>query len=172
MDYLQITIGLAVLLFGRNLFWLLVGLAGFLLGAELVPLLFPDLPTWAALVAGIGAGLAGALVTILAERVAFGVAGFFAGALLALYTLKLLGVVGVEPAIALGGGLAGAVVAVLLTDWAIIVLASLAGAGIIVTAFGLSGPVALGVYAALVATGVVVQRLLLRRSHPEESARE
>ena len=170
MDYLHIAIGLAVLLFGRNLFWLLVGLAGFLLGAELVPLLLPDLPTWAVLVAGTAAGLVGALFTILAERVAFGVAGFFAGALLALYAAKAFGVAGAEPTIALGGGLAGAVAAVLLTDWAIIVLASLTGARVIVTAVGLSGPLALGVYAGLVAIGVLVQRALLRRTLPKGAA--
>ncbi len=171
MDYLHVAIGLAVLLFGRSLFWLLVGLAGFLLGAQLVPLSFPDLPAWAALVAGTVAGLVGALFTILAERVAFGIAGFFAGALLALYTAKALGIVGAEPAIALGGGLAGAVVAVLLTDWAIIVLASLVGARVIVIAVGLSGPLGLGVYAALVVIGLVVQHALLRRTLPERTRR-
>ena len=160
-----------MLFLGRHLFWLLVGLAGFLLGAELVPLLFPGWPPWLVLIAGTAAGLVGALLAILAERVALGLAGFFAGALVTLYALEALGLAGAEPAIALVGGLCGAVTAVLLTDWAIIVLASLVGARMIVTAVGLSGPVALGAYAALVALGVVVQGALLRRTLPGQTPR-
>lgn len=134
MHLYNIIAGLILLLFGRKLFWLFLGIAGFLIGMEITPLFFDEQPRWLQLAMAIGMGGLGAILAILAQRLAFALGGFFAGMYLALGAGHFF-----APAagntmlfIALGAGMIGAIIAALVMDTAITILACLVGAGAIV----------------------------------------
>jgi hypothetical protein len=164
MQLFTIGLGLILLVSGRKLFWLCVAVVGFLLGMELSSVILADQPRWLMLVIALGAGLLGALLAVLAQRLAFALAGFYAGAYLALIAAHALGTGANSPVVFLVGGLIGALLAALMMDWAIIVLSCLAGAGAIVDAAGLGQPIGALVLVALVAAGIVVQTRFTARS--------
>ena len=171
MNYLIIALGLIVLILGRKIFWLTVAIVGFLVGMEFAGMLLVDQPTWVLLAVGLGAGLVGALLAVLVQRVAFGLAGFFAGAYLTMIAAQSLGAGGTTIILPIVGGVIAAVIAVLLMDWAIIVLSCLVGAGAVVSQFPLSPHVGAIVFAVLVIIGIVVQARLMERSGEREVRR-
>ena len=133
-----IIVGLLPLLFGRRLFWLFVGVAGFLIGANLSQSLFPELSEWIQLLLAFFVGLIGAGLAIALQKPMAMVAGFLA-----------LGGVGLTIGRQLGAptwaiwllfivlGLIGVVLIYLLFDWALIIGSSANGAATITT--GLAG---------------------------------
>ena len=154
--------GTLLLAFGRRLFWLAVAILGFLVALELAREFTAGQQQWAAWAIGVGAGLLGAVAAILLQRIAFGLAGFYGGAYLALVAVHSLGWAIPDLAAVLVGGTVGAVAAVLITNGAIIVLSSLIGAGLIVGAFALDPLIGAGLAAALAAAGKVIQARALR----------
>jgi len=164
MHFLKIALGLIVLILGRKIFWLSVAIVGFLVGMELTDMLLADQPTWVLLLGGLAAGLLGALLAVFAQRVAFGLAGFFAGAYLTVIAAQSLGAGGTSMILPIVGGVIGALVAVLLMDWAIIVLSCLVGAGTIVAQLQLSPKGSAIAFAVLVMIGILLQAKLMERS--------
>ncbi|HTQ40800.1 MAG TPA: hypothetical protein VMJ32_17390 [Pirellulales bacterium] len=130
-----VLLGVVVLLFGRSLFWGFIAIVGFLLGMALAQEWLADKPEWIQILAAIGAGILGAVLGILIERLAFAIAGFFAGGYFALALAARLHAGGDPHLWMIVGGIIGAIVAVMVMDWAIIVLSSLAGAAAILTPF-------------------------------------
>jgi hypothetical protein len=163
MHFLIIILGLIVLAFGRKIFWLSVAIVGFLVGMELTGMLLVDQPTWVLLVAGLGAGLLGAVLAIFFQRVAFAVAGLFAGAYLAVMAAPPLGVAGTSLLVPIIGGLIGAVVAILLMDWAIIALSCLVGAGAIVSQLHVRHAQGAIIFVVLAVIGILIQTKLMER---------
>jgi hypothetical protein len=161
MQLLTMGLGLVLLVFGRKLFWLGVGVLGFFLGMKLAGVLLVDQPQWVMLLMGLAAGVLGAILAILAERVAFALAGFYAGAYLALIAAHSFGFASQGTLWLAAGGVIGAVVAALIMDWAIIVLSSLAGAGAIVGAVDLSETTGTLAFLILTAVGAAVQARLM-----------
>lgn len=161
MKFLMIVLGLIMLVSGRKLFWLFVAIVGFLVGMEFTKLLLVDQPIWVQLLGGLGAGLLGALLAIFVQRVAFILAGFFAGAYFGLLLAHPLGVAGASLVLAVACGVIGAIVAALLMDWAIIVLSCLVGAGVIVSRLGIRDVNTAIVFLVLVIVGVLVQAKLM-----------
>ena len=164
MKFLVIVLGLIMLIFGRKLFWLFVAIVGFLVGMEFIDLLLVDQSIWVKLLGGLGAGLLGALLAIFVQRVAFVLAGFFAGAYFALLLAHPLGIAGASLILAVAGGVVGAIVAALLMDWAIIALSCLAGAAAIVSRLGLRDVNMAIVFLVLVIIGILVQAKLMEQS--------
>jgi hypothetical protein len=164
MKFLVIVLGLIMLIFGRKLFWLFVSIVGFLVGMEFIDLLLVDQSIWVKLLGGLGAGLLGALLAIFVQRVAFVLAGFFAGAYFALLLAHPLGIAGASLILAVAGGVVGAIVAALLMDWAIIALSCLAGAASIVSRLGLRDVNMAIVFLVLVIIGILVQAKLMEHS--------
>lgn len=78
MELISIAVGLLLLLLGRKIFWLFVGLAGFLCGFQGVQIFFPD---QAALgfVFGLLVGVVGVFVAVFFQRISFVMGGFFYG---------------------------------------------------------------------------------------------
>ena len=131
MEWLNILAGLAVLFFGRRLFWLFVGCVGFIVGFELANQMLLGQPAWVILVIALGVGVLGAIASIFLQRVFIVVAGFFAGGY-CLFTFAPTvvhsnGQIVQWIAFAVGG-LLGAILAAALLDPALIILSSLAGA--------------------------------------------
>lgn len=152
--------GAALLLVGRKLYWLFVAIAGFYVGIEVARALVLDQPQWVIWLIAAAAGVIGALVAMLFQRVAFALGGFYAGGYLALVAAERFFPGAVGAGVFVVGAVLGAVAAALLMDWAIIVLSCLVGAALVVSALGLSDLVGLLVYAGLVAAGIVFQARL------------
>jgi len=157
--------GSCLLLFGRKLFWLFVGVSGFLAGIFLVRRFFGGQSELATLVVGIVAGLLGACFAIFLQKMAVAIAGFFAGGYLAVDIVDILG--STHPQftwlVFLIGGILGAVLVLGLFDWALIILSSLLGASLITRAFHPAASIASLVLAGLCIAGIAVQAGLLHR---------
>jgi hypothetical protein len=131
MEWLKILAGLAVLFFGRRLFWLFVGCVGFIVGFELAGDMLQGQPEWVILVIALGVGVIGAIASVFLQRIFIVVAGFFAGG----YCLSTLAsaalhmqdeaILWISFAV---GGLLGAILSLALLDPALIIMSSLAGA--------------------------------------------
>jgi len=160
MGIFNILLGLILLVFGLRLFWLFVAIAGFLVGMEFAGLILPGQPQWILLLVALGAGFLGALLAVLAQRIAFALAGFYGGSYLALIVAQSLGAGGSSFFLFAVGGVVGAVLVTLIMDWAIILLSSLVGAGAIVDGLGLGQTISIIVFLALVITGAFVQAKL------------
>jgi len=160
----NLVLGIALLIFGRKFFWLFVGVMGFLIGANLAANFLQAQPEWVQLIVAIVAGLVGAVLAVVLQRVAVAAAGFFAGGYLAAYLLQLLGL---DPGPLTWlpwviGGIIGALLAVALFDWALIILSSLTGASLIVQALAVEPSLNTVVYLVLVVIGIIVQTALWR----------
>ncbi|GAB6906211.1 conserved membrane hypothetical protein [Desulfosarcina cetonica] len=154
--------GGVLLLMGRRLFWLFVGVCGFAVGIQAAPLLFGPQPFAVIWAIGLGCGILGALLALFAQQLAVVVGGFLAGATLA---LNLLPPAGAQtfPWVVLVCAVVGAVATFLLFDWALIVLSAMLGAALIVDGMGLQWSVAVAIYLVLILIGVVVQAGWMRR---------
>jgi Domain of unknown function (DUF4203) len=164
MQPFTIFLGVLLLVFGRRLFWLFVALVGFLLGMEFTWVILGDQPKWVMLCIGLGTGLIGALLAVLVERVAFALAGFYAGAYLALIGVHSFGVGGNPILLFVVAGLIGAIFAALIMDWVIIVLSSLVGSGAVVASLGLEQKVSFLVFLVLALSGTFLQAKIMVRS--------
>lgn len=154
--------GVILLLFGRKLFWLFLGIAGFLIGMKIAPMLFGDEPRWIQLSIAVGTGCLGAIVAILAQRLAFALGGFFAGMYLALGVGHFFALADANTMllIALCGGIIGAIIATLIMDTAITILVCLVGAGAIVGELQLSQAMHILIFLLLAGAGFVFQEKL------------
>lgn len=170
---LALVVGAVLLAFGRRLYWLLLGLIGFLAGAAVATGPLEGEPTLTRLLIAVVAGLIGVLIAIFLQKLAVGLAGFFVGgAAMAL----VLGVeadewyhVGAGQGLALLlAAVAGAILAAWLFDLALIAASSFVGAGLIVDALDVeSGRLLL--LALLVLVGVAVQTGVTARRAPREA---
>jgi hypothetical protein len=165
-NVIRVLLGCTVLLAGRNIFWLFIAVIGFLLGTELAQVWLAGKPVWMVLVAGVVAGLAGAVLAIVYERVAFALAGFYAAMFLVITYADKLGFASMPAVTPYVVGVFGAVLAALLTDWTIIVLSALAGAAAIVSVLALQPGVEAVSFLALALVGILVQRGMLTRRQP------
>jgi len=159
-----IVLGAMMLVLGRKLFWLFVGVIGFAAGLQVSQLYFGFQPYWILWSIGLVAGVIGALLALFFQHVAIIVGGFAAGATLAFHLAAILGQNAGTP-IVFVGGIVGAVALYLLFDWALIVLSSMIGATFIIQALGwrsIYAPVLFLVV--LVAVGVMLQTRLLLAS--------
>jgi hypothetical protein len=129
----QVLAGLVLLLLGRRLFWLFVGVVGFLAGMRFGAQLGEGQPQLVILAIAIGIGLLAALLAIVLQRVAVALAGGLAGGMLAMRIAAMLGANNES----LGwvffvvGALLAAILVSAVFDWALIILSALIGASLV-----------------------------------------
>ncbi len=159
---IRLLAGGALLILGRKLFWLFVAVVGFAAGWAVATDLLSVQPEWLALVMAVVVGVVGALVAQFVQRMAVGLAGFLAGAFLALSLVRLLTLeaAGWGWLALLLGGIVGAVLLGAAFEWALIGLSSLAGATLIAGALDLSAAGHLLAVIGLFVVGVIVQSAL------------
>jgi hypothetical protein len=163
---ISVLIGVAILLFGRKLFWLFVAALGFAVGLEIAAYFMKEPPQWMTLVVAVGCGVIGALLAILLQKIAIAIAGFVAGgriawALAAAFFVEHAHYRGITFVI---GGIVGALLLLALFDWVLILLSSIEGAHLIGNGITLPEKGALILFVALAVVGVIVQGSMLRRS--------
>jgi hypothetical protein len=159
----EVVAGVLLLLAGRRLFWLFIAIIGFVAGAEVARELLASRSDSVVWVFGAGAGIVGAVAAMLFQRIAFALAGFYAGSYLSMVIAQSLGWSMPDFALILVGGVIGAVAAALVVDWAIIVLSTLVGVGMIVGALELVPLHRLILAGVLAALGIVVQSSTARK---------
>src|SRR5438874_8480434 len=130
-------LGAALLLFGRRLFWLFIGAAGFAAGLEAEMHLFQahqEQPGWVTLLVALLLGMIGILLAIFLQKLAISIGGFVGGAYLTLFFLHGVGewnshvpAPGLWLAVIVGG-IVGTVLMLILFKWTLIVLSSVLGA--------------------------------------------
>ncbi|MBV8202928.1 MAG: hypothetical protein JOZ15_20110 [Acidobacteria bacterium] len=160
-------VGVALLLFGRRLFWLFVAVIGFMAGWYLAVGGGHHAATGGGLLIALIAGVIGLLLALLVQKAAVAVAGFFIGAYL------LAGVLGwqlppLRPGqqlVLLLAGIVAAIVALALFDLALILYSAIAGASLIVehVHLRLSGNARLLLLVVLAAVGAAFQAQMLQR---------
>ena len=126
-------LGLISLFAGRQLYWVFVGAAGFLLAFNLAQRFFGVESEVLLLILGLVAGVAGALLAVLVQRFAVALAGFIAGGFLLFYGAQLLGLESdvLTTILFIAGGILGAILTSILFDPALIILSSLLGASLL-----------------------------------------
>ena len=172
MNIVNIVGGTILLAFGRKIFWFFVGATGFFAGLELATRYLHIKPDWVAWVIALAVGLLGALLANFFQKLAIGVAGFFAGAYLASRLATQLAAQVKTPVwiIILIGGIIGVILMYIIFEWALILLSSLAGAILVVDGFKLAGLIAVIVGALLFVVGMVFQTSLNRRNRSRKKA--
>jgi hypothetical protein len=164
MTLVKLFAGLCALLLGHRVFWLFVGVVGFVFGAEMATRFFREQPRAVVLMIALTGGLVGAVLAYWMQEFMIGVVGFLAGSYVAVQLL-----IAAMPypgrmiwfALFIGGAL-GALLAFTLFDWALIVLSSLIGAGLIVEALGSGVQAEPFVFVVLTALGIAAQASVKR----------
>ena len=159
----SVLIGVAILLLGRKLFWLFVAALGFVFGSQIAVQVTHQPPSSpVVLLVAIGLGIVGAVLAILLQKIAIGVAGFIAGGRVAMGLS--VGFFAHPPSngiIFLVGGILGAILFLALFDWALIFFSSVEGAHLIVSAIVLSQTGRVISFIVLVVIGIFVQSSML-----------
>jgi hypothetical protein len=163
---ISVIIGVAILLFGRKLFWLFVAALGFAVGLEIAAYFMKEPPQWMTLLVALGCGVIGAMLAILLQKIAIAIAGFIAGgriawALAAAFFVEHAHYRGLTFVI---GGILGALLLLSLFDWVLILLSSIEGAHLIGNGITLPEKGAMILFIALAVIGVLVQGSMLRRT--------
>ena len=168
INTINLLLGAVLLVAGRKLFWLFVGIIGFVTGMQLAAR-FWNGPEWTAIIIGVIVGIIFALLAVFIEALAIGVAGFLAGGFILTAFTNMLGLndgflFWILYAI---GGIIGLVLILLLFDWALIILSALAGASLIVQSFVPGGGTAGLIFILLFVLGILIQAFTLQREgHP------
>ena len=159
-------VGVALLLFGRRLFWLFVAALGFAIGLELASHLSQNPPLWFSLLLSLGLGLAGTLLALLLQKLAVAIAGFLAGGSIGVALVAaFLADSGHYSAITFViGGIIGALLLVVLFDWALIIFSAIEGARLIAGGVHLPSTGTTILIVALAIVGIIVQSAMFRRS--------
>ena len=159
MNWLYLVAGILLLFFGKKAFWLFVAIIGFLLGLEFAPQVLDGQTESVYLTISIIVGLLGALLAVLLQKFAVGLAGLAAGGYIT-YTLLQTAVINVgqyQWMVILAGALLGAVLAGTMFDWAMILITSASGAVLIYQGLNFGSSYAFLIMAVLVLLGIIVQ---------------
>jgi uncharacterized protein DUF4203 len=161
---ISLLVGIALLLFGRRLFWLFVAAIGFAIGLQLAPYLMQNPPPWLSLAISLALGVVGAFLAFLLQKLAIGVAGFLVGgrlavAVVAAFMANHAQYYGITFVI---GGIIGALLLLALFDWALIIFSSIEGARLIADAVHLPSTGTTILVVVLAIFGIIVQAMMFR----------
>jgi hypothetical protein len=164
----SLILGISLLFFGRRLFWLFVGVAGFIAGLTLAPQLISNQSELVILFIALIFGIIGAFLAIFLEGLAILIAGFLAGGYLMTTLVVSLGAsVSSDPSTSyIIGGIIGLLLVAILFGWAIIILSALVGAGFIMPFLNINESVHWLVFIVLVIIGIAVQASIWHRRYP------
>ena len=159
---IEVVTGAVVLFYGRQLFWLFVGLVGFVLCFEWAPHVVAGVSQGELLVVSILVGAAGAVLAIFLQYFLVALAGLAVGASVGADIGPLLGMPSgwLVPII---GAVIGGMLGLLLLDWGLIVLSSLIGAGILAESLPTGPDLRIAVGVALLVLGMAHQAYQLGR---------
>ena len=159
--WVTLLVGLAVLLFGRRLFWLFVGAAGFAVGLHVAPAVFNG-PEWLVVAAALVLGIVGAVLAILFQWLAVGLGGFAAGIHGGLAAATALGLHGAWFwAGVFASGIVLAALVLWLWDPVLILLSALIGAALLAPLIPVTSVARPWIFLGLLVVGIAVQASVL-----------
>ena len=164
MVLVNFLLGVSLLIWGRQLFWLFVAAAGFITGLQVAARAIPG-PPWMGIVVGLAFAIGAALLAVFLKAVAIYVAGFLMGG--AVLT-SLAGLFGLDYGLFywglfLVGGIGGTIFIGFFFDFAVIWLSSLAGAYLVMNTFSLEGLFRILAFVGVLFAGVLIQTSQLKR---------
>ena len=165
--------GALLLVAGRRLFWLFVGLVGFFAGLRFAPVVLSGEPGWGQWLIALLCGVLGMFLAVVLQRFAVVLAGFLVGGF---FAGDLFGIDSAQPGLAdvlvfVAGGIVAAALALWLFEGALIFLSSLVGAGLIVDALDVSPGSSNLVLIGLTVLGIAIQAgITARKSRRASSA--
>ena len=165
---LSLILGISLLFLGRRLFWLFVGVAGFIAGLTIAPQIISSQSELVTLLIAIIFGIIGAFLAVFLEGLAILIAGFLAGGYLMTTLIPSFGTsLSADPYVTyIIGGIIGLLLVAIFFSWAIIILSALLGAQIIMPVLHINASLHWGVFIALVVLGIVVQASVWHRRYP------
>lgn len=170
VSIIRILAGTLLLILGRRLFWLFVGLIGFAAGFTFAERFFSLSSELLELLIAVIAGLIGVFLAIFLQRLAIAVGGFLAGGLFATSLMEVFSW-NVSPLILfLIGGVLGAILLSAFFDWALIFLSSISGAMLISRSLPLEPWMGTLVFVILVVVGILVQTRLFPAAKVQRKA--
>lgn len=171
MQVVRLLVGAALLLLGRQLYWVFVAGVGFVVAMDLASRLAQVESTLLILLIALSAGVIGALLAVFLQRAAIGIAGLLAGGYVVLLLLEYIGMQ-TSPlswVLAFVGGAVGVVLILMLFEWALILLSSLTGAWMITQALNLTRTVTGLAFLVLLVIGVAIQASLMRQRNGQRT---
>jgi hypothetical protein len=162
---IELGIGVLLLLLGCRLFWLFVGVVGFLSGIQFGSQFLTADSRIGVIAIALTVGLLGAVMAIFVQHVVVILAGFLAGGHLVMRVLTLYNWQSDQYVwlLALTGGILGAILALMLLDWALIILSSLIGASLISQALPSDQTATVLFVIVLAISGILIQSRFLQR---------
>ena len=164
MSIFYAILGIGLLFAGRRLYWLFVGVIGFVAGFALSGIIFSNSSEIMRIVLALVLGLIGVGLAIGLQRLAVSVAGFVAGGYILNSILQTLGLDWTFWLTFLIGGIIGAILVAILFDPALIVLSALLGASLLVNLLTLDRWLMFAVFLLLSGVGILDQIVSRRRS--------
>ena len=171
MNLINLVLGIVLLTTGKKLYWLFVGVVGFVIGMGLATQLVLN-PPWLVYVIALGAGILGAILAHFLQHLALSLVGFLVGAYGAFRLTGLLGITA-EPNIWMAfiiGGIVGLLLVSSAFNWSLYILSSWAGATMVTEAIGLQATVGTVIFFALFVLGMIIQVGLFRDQSKKKPA--
>jgi hypothetical protein len=159
LNALLLVIGLILVLLGRKVYLISIGILGFLGGLYLFTAFLGTAHDWRSLLFALLFGTVGSLLAFALHKAAWLFGGFCGGGVLALYLNDATGMfnVGSPVTLFLIGGGAGAILFLLVLDWALVLVTTLTGAALISWQSHLAGGAFQGLFFGLTAAGLLIQ---------------
>jgi hypothetical protein len=151
---------------GRKLFWLFLGVMGFILGFDLAERMVQGQPQGVIFVIALIAGVACALLAVLLQKFAILAGGFIAGGYLLPALLKEFGASTGHYywLLFVAGGIVGALLMKVFFSWALIVLSSVVGSQLVLHSLHFGPQLRKVLFIFLLLTGIVIQAAMTRRT--------
>ncbi len=164
----QLAAGGLLLITGKKLYWLFVGLCGAAAGLFISEFFFHPEGWGERVLVAVGIGAAFAILALILQRIMISVAGFIAGGFLGVSlvdTLQLT-ISNWNWVVFLLGGIIGVLIVQLLFDLSLVIISSFAGATLVIRALGLEGAKGLIILLVLILAGIVIQSAQSRPKPP------
>ena len=154
-------IGLAVLVMGRQIFWIFIAGLGFALGLLISTQYYNAQFEWQVFLISTIIAVVGAILAYTVQRFAAGLAGFATGWFLTIVVLSYLNLnLGqIESVLPYIVGIISGFLLIIFFDWGVIIASSLAGSAIIVSGMSLMGNVELSLIIMFAMVGIVIQAI-------------
>lgn len=171
----DIVLGALLLLLGRQVFWLGIGILGFLVGVDFASAMGSQSSAGMAIIFALFFGILGAAFAVTFQWVAIVLMGFFGGGY---FLMNIFSFMAGETQYIWGlfvvGGIIGMLVMVIAFDWALIGISSLIGALLIVRNLNVDESLRSLLFLGMIIFGALVQYLSLEASpkSKEQSERE
>jgi len=175
---LNIVLGILLLVTGKKLYWLFVAVVGFVIGLALATQYIQLNPPGLVYVFAIGAGIIGAILAVLAQKLAIALVGFIVGGYGAYYLANTLLGIKAESTNWMAfiiGGIVGLLLVASMFNWALYILSSWAGATLVTRTVTegvkLDSTLGMVMFFLLFILGMVIQAGLFR-DQPEQRPAE